>query len=101
MKRCDPARLSDRARRNAALRPEIKRVLEENSRVYGVRTVWRQVDWEGFDAARCRSCQAMKRMGIQGIIRGKPHRATVPESKGSCPLDKVNLRFRVPAPNMR
>lgn len=54
LKRCDPARLSDRARRNAALRPEIKRVLEENWRFYGVRTVWRQVDWEGFDAAAAR-----------------------------------------------
>ena len=32
-KRADPARLSDRARRDAVLRPEIKRVFEENWRV--------------------------------------------------------------------
>ena len=32
-KRADPARLSDRARRDTALRPEIKRVFEENWRV--------------------------------------------------------------------
>lgn len=31
-KRADPARLSDRARRDEALRPEIRRVFEENWR---------------------------------------------------------------------
>ena len=34
------------------------------------------------------------------IIRGKPHRTTIPDKKASCPLDKVNRQFRVPAPNM-
>ena len=42
----------------------------------------------------------MKDMGLQGIIRGKPHRTTVPDKKAPCPLDKVNRQFRVPAPNM-
>ena len=32
-KRADPARLSDRTRRDAALQPEIERVFEENWRV--------------------------------------------------------------------
>ena len=41
-KRADPARLSERARRDEALRPEILRVFEENWRVYGVRKIWRQ-----------------------------------------------------------
>jgi hypothetical protein len=36
-KRADPARLSDRTRRDEALRPELRRVFEENWRVYGVR----------------------------------------------------------------
>ena len=39
-------------------------------------------------------------MDIQGIIRGKPHRTTIPDKKQPCPLDKVNRQFRVPAPNM-
>jgi hypothetical protein len=42
----------------------------------------------------------MKDMGIQGIIRGKPHRTTIPDKKAPCPLDKVNRQFRVPAPNV-
>lgn len=42
----------------------------------------------------------MKSMGIQGVIRGKPHRTTIPDKKSPCPLDKVNCQFCVPAPNM-
>ena len=99
-KRTDPARLSDRARRDEALRPEILRVFEENWRVYGVRKVWRQLGREGFDVARCTVARLMKDMGLQGIIRGKPHRTTIPDKKASCPLDRVNRQFRVPAPNL-
>lgn len=99
-KRADPARLSDRTRRDAALRPEIERIFEENWRVYGVCKVWRQLDREGFDVARCTVARLMKDMGIQGIIRGKPHKTTFSDKKASCPLDKVNRQFRVPAPKM-
>ena len=37
---------------------------------------------------------------IQGIIRGKPQKTTIPDKKLPCPLDKVNRQFRAPAPNM-
>ncbi len=99
-KRANPARLSDRARRDAALRPEIERVWEENYKVYGVREVWRQLFREGFVVARCRVARLMRDMDIQGIIRGKPDRTTIPDKKAPCPLDKMNREFRVPAPNM-
>ncbi|MCG6113474.1 MAG: IS3 family transposase [Paracoccus sp.] len=99
-KRADPARRSDRARRDETLRPEIRRVFEENWRVYGVRKVWRQLRREKFDVARCTVARLMKDMDIQGIIRGKPHRTTIPDKKAPCPLDKVNRQFRAPAPNM-
>ena len=99
-KRADPSRLSDRSRRDEALRPEILRVFEENWRVYGVRKVWRQLGREGFDVARCTVARLMKSMGIQGIIRGKPQKTTIPDKKLPCPLDRVNRQFRVPAPNM-
>ena len=35
-----------------SLMPEIQRTWEENSQVYGVRKVWRQMRREGFDVAR-------------------------------------------------
>ena len=42
----------------------------------------------------------MKDMSIQGIIRGKPLRTTIPDKKVPCRLDKLNREFRVPVPNM-
>jgi hypothetical protein len=52
-KRRDPSRLPARAKRDEALKVEVRRILEENFRVYGVRKVWRQLRREGFDVARC------------------------------------------------
>lgn len=42
----------------------------------------------------------MKSTGLQGVIRAKPRRSTIPDKKAPCPLDKVNRQFRVRVPNM-
>jgi putative transposase len=68
-RRIDPAKLSARAKRDAALKVEVRRVFEENFGVYGVRKVWRQLKREGFDAARCTVERLMKTMGLRGVIR--------------------------------
>jgi len=99
-KRADPERLSDRAKSDEALRPEIQRVFDANWQVYGVRKIWRQLRREGFDVARCTVARLMKTMDLQGIIRGTPHKTTIPDKNLPCPLDKVNRQFRAPAPNM-
>ena len=52
--------------------PEIRRVFEENFRVYGVRKVWRQLQREGIAVARCTVERLMRQMGLQGVMRGKP-----------------------------
>ena len=39
----DPARLAPRVRRDIELSGEIRRVWDENFRVYGARKVWRQL----------------------------------------------------------
>lgn len=98
-KRTDVDRLSDRARRDAGLKIEIRRVFDANYRVYGVRKVWRQLQREGFDVARCTVARLMRTMGLQGIIRGKPVRTTVSDTAAPCPLDRVNRQFHAPAPN--
>ena len=82
------------------LRPEIERVWEQNYKVYGVRKVWHQMKREGFDVARCTVARLMKDLGLEGVIRGKKARTTIPDKSQPCPLDKVNRQFRVPAPNM-
>lgn len=54
-----------RARRDAALMPEIPRVWDENFQVYGVRKVWRQRGREGIEAARCTIERLMRQMGLR------------------------------------
>ena len=98
-RRRDPARLSARAKRDMALKVEVRRVFEENFRVYGLRKAWRQLQREGFDVARCTVERLMREMGLQGVIRGKPIRTTVSDKAAPCPLDKVNRQFHAPAPN--
>jgi putative transposase len=98
-KRVDPSRLSARDRRDAALKEEVRRVFEANFRVYGVRKVWRQLQRDGFDVARCTVARLMRAMGLEGIIRGKPIRTTVSDKAAPCPLDHVNRQFHAPAPN--
>ena len=95
----DPARRSPRAKRDAALKVEVRRVFEENFRVYGVRKVWRQLKREGFDVARCTVARLMRQMGLEGAIRGKPIKTTRSDKAAPCPLDHVNRRFQASAPN--
>ena len=95
-KRVDTSRLSARDRRDAALKEEVRRVFEANFRVYGVRKVWRQLQREGFDVARCTVARLMRAMGLEGIIRGKSIRTTVSDKAAPCPLDHVNRQFHAP-----
>jgi hypothetical protein len=99
-KRRDPARLSARARQDAALKIEVRRVFDQNFGVYGVRKVWRQLKREGFDVARCTVTRLMRDMGLQGVIRGKPVKTTISDKAAPCPLDHVNRQFKAPRPNV-
>jgi putative transposase len=98
-KRRDPARRSERAKRDERLKGEIQRVFEENFRVYGVRKVWRQLGREGIAVARCTVARLMRAMGLQGAVRGKPVRTTRSDTAVPCPLDRVNRHFQAPRPN--
>ena len=98
-RRSDPSRLSARTRRDADLKIEIRRVFDENFRVYGVRKVWRQLLREGFAVARCTVARVMREMGLQGAIRGKPVKTTMSDMATPCPLDQVNRQFQAPRPN--
>jgi hypothetical protein len=85
--RRDPSRLSARAQQDQTLRSEVLRVFAENFGVYGVRKVWRQMNREGFDIARCTVERLMRDLGLQGVIRGKPVKTTISDKATPCPLD--------------
>ena len=98
-RRADPEKLSVRAKRDMALKPEIERVFADNFEVYGARKVWRQLNRESIPVARCTVERLMSDLGLQGVIRGKPVRTTVQDKAAPCPLDHVNRVFHAPAPN--
>ncbi len=77
---------------------EISRVWEQNFRVYGARKVWRQMHREGKPIARCTVERLMRRLGIEGVHRGKRIRTTLPGAE-PCPRDLVNRQFAVDRPN--
>ncbi len=98
-RQADPAKLPPRAKSDAVLMIEIRRVFEANFCVYGVRKVWRQLGREGIDIARCTVARLMRIMGLRGVVRGRKVRTTVPDPAAACPLDRVNRQFKAPRPN--
>ena len=96
----DPDRASARAKRDAVLGPAIRRVWEDNFRVYGVRKVWRQLHREGIDVARCTVARLMAEMGLRGAVRGKVVKTTIPNPGTPCPADHVNRQFTAARPNL-
>jgi putative transposase len=97
--RADPTRASTRTRRDADLRPQIRRVFDGNFGVYGVRKVWRQLGREGVVVARCTVARLMHLMGLQGVVRGKAAKTTIGDRAAACPADRVNRQFQAPRPN--
>lgn len=95
----DSARLSDRIRRDAIMREEIRRVWEANRQVYGARKVWRQLRREGIDIARCTVERLMREMGLQGVVRGRKVRTTIPDKVSPRPADLVERKFTADEPN--
>lgn len=95
----DGERRSDRAKRDAVLKCEIQRVWDEHYRVYGVRKVWRQWKREGFVVARCTIARLMRELGLQGVVRGRRIKTTVPDDGSDRPLDHVKRNFSVSRPN--
>ena len=79
--------------------PEIRRVWYVNMQVYGAKKVWRQMKREEITIARCTVERLMKRLGIEGVRRGKTVRTTIPDKALPCPLDRVNRQFRAERPN--
>lgn len=94
----DPARASDRARKDDKDAREIRRVFDASKGRYGARKVWHQLHREGYKIARCTVERLMRALGLQGVTRGKK-KTTIPDPAQACPLDKVNRQFSADAPN--
>ncbi len=95
----EPTRLPPRLLRDRLLAQEIRRVYEENFRVYGARKVWRQLGREGQVVARCTVERLMRALGLQGVVRGRKCRTTISDDSAEGPLDRVNRQFQASRPN--
>lgn len=95
----DPERASDRVKRDAYLREEMKEVWEKNRSVYGARKLWHAMKREKIEIARYTVERLMRQLGTQGVRRGKKIKTTYGQPADQCPLDKVNRQFRASQPN--
>ena len=98
-RQADPGRLPLRTQRDAMLRGQIRRVWEANFQVYGARKVWRQLNREGIQVARCTVERLMRAMGIEGAVRGRKTRTTIADASGARPGDLVSRDFKANRPN--
>lgn len=88
------------ARRDAELIERIRRVHAENYGVYGARKVWWQLRREGVPVARCTVERLMAKDGLQGAVRGKKRRTTIPDGHGP-ELDPIDIAHRVSPSRLR
>ena len=98
-KRNHPQRRSSRAKRDDALCSEVKRVWEENFQVYGAHKVWKQLNREDIEVARCTVERLMKRLGLEGARRGKGCKTTIADTGADRPADLVQRQFVADRPN--
>jgi transposase InsO family protein len=98
-RRADPAKAPARARRDAVLCDEIRRVWNENYQVYGAYKTWRQLNRESIEVARCTVERLMRKLGLRGAIRGRTTRTTFSDRAQPCPQDRVNRQFVADRPN--
>ena len=95
----NPARMPARAQRDRGLREDIDRVWRANRHVYGARKVRRQLGREGIAVARCTVERLMRADGLEGVVRGRRVRTTIPDLLADRPRDLVDRAFRAERPN--
>ncbi|RKE02989.1 integrase-like protein [Streptomyces sp. TLI_171] len=94
-----PRPRSARSVRDEVLLERIRAVHEDSGETYGVRRVHRQLRREGIHTARCTVERLMREDGVEGVIRSRRRRTTVPEPAAPRPPDLVNRSFTAHRPN--
>ena len=61
--------------------------------------MWRQMNREGIDVARCTVGRLMREMGLRGVVRGRKFKTTVADDSKVRPPDLVERDFTATRPN--
>ncbi|WP_155250287.1 IS3 family transposase [Mycobacterium intracellulare] len=87
------------AQRDAVLRPALKRLWEDNYRVYGARKLWKAARRAGHNVGRDQVVRHMRAAGITGVRRGKHVKTTKADPTAARHPDLVKRNFTATAPN--
>jgi transposase InsO family protein len=94
-----PEKCSARSRRDVQLAQTIRTAWTENFEVYGVRKMWKALKRGGVEVARCTVARLMRQAGLQGAVRGRKFKTTIPDTAAYRPLDLVHREFKATRPN--
>ena len=78
---------------------QIRRVHSENYKAYGARRVYKQLKRVDYHVAKCTVERLMRKHGIKGVIRGKPHFTTHPDDQADRAADLVERAFVAQRPD--
>ncbi|MEV6011973.1 IS3 family transposase [Streptomyces sp. NPDC051976] len=90
---------SARRLRDEQLMPLIEQVHAESGGTYGARRITRALRRKGHEVARCTVERLMAELGLEGVIRGRRRRTTVPEPSAPRPPDLVDRDFTASRPD--
>ncbi|GAJ86591.1 putative transposase [Nocardia brasiliensis NBRC 14402] len=68
--------------------------------MYGRRKMTRYLRRRGHQVAFCTVDRIMRELGLNGVVRGRRHRTTIPDKDGIRAGDKLNRDFTATAPNL-
>lgn len=89
---------SARQLRDEELEPVIGAIYMSNYEAYGEEKMWKDLRRRGFAVGRDQVGRLMRKLGIEGVVRGKPKRTTIPGNAEGIG-DLVKRNFRAPEPN--
>jgi putative transposase len=84
---------------DAALCERISAVHAANYSVYGVRKMHDALRRAGVPIGRDHLARLMRRIGLQGVRRGRPKRTTIADTAAARPADLVRRQFHAQRPN--
>ncbi len=85
--------------RDEQLMPLIEEVHAESGGTYGARRITRALGRKGVEVARCTVERLMAEPGMEGIIRGRRRRTTVPEPSAPRPPDLADRDLTASRPD--
>ncbi len=90
---------SARRVRDEQLMPVIGEIHVESGGTYGARRITRALRRKGVEVARCTVERLMAELGLEGVIRGRRRRTTIPEPSAPRPPDLVDRNFTAARPD--